>query len=162
MSLTSIRSSGLSIKSYGLSGYGFSFDDDVSDVGAGGASALTITYASGPAANPVQTQWFPSTPWGTVTAMATISPLRADRDMHAQVDTHDPTAGYKSFLAGIRERPEQWSGGSVRLDHSPGIVIPPKTILAMRLDGNALTFLLPKGAITPTTKPISVTFKAYV
>ncbi len=31
----------------GLSGYGFSFDDDVSDVGAGGASALSIIDAPG-------------------------------------------------------------------------------------------------------------------
>ncbi len=104
----------------GLSGYGFSFDDDVSDVGAGGASALPITYASGPSANPVQSQWFPSTPWGAVTVMATISaPEQSGPYQGKSILTIEPQ-DTKGFLAGQRGRPDEWSGWSVRLDHGRG------------------------------------------
>jgi hypothetical protein len=57
----------------GLSGYGFSFDDDASDIGASGTSTLSINYA-GLAGLTNTSEWFASTPWGTVqTANAAIS-----------------------------------------------------------------------------------------
>jgi hypothetical protein len=57
----------------GLSGYGFSFDDDASDIGASGTSTLSINYAGLAGLNNTS-EWFASTPWGTVTtANAAIS-----------------------------------------------------------------------------------------
>lgn len=64
----------------GLSGYGFSVDDDAADVGAGGfplpqtgvlPNNLTITY-SGLAGLNNQNEWFPSVPWGEITGQARI------------------------------------------------------------------------------------------
>jgi hypothetical protein len=57
----------------GLSGYGFSFDDDASDIGAKGTSTLSIAYA-GLDGIKNKSEWFASTPWGVVTTEgATIS-----------------------------------------------------------------------------------------
>jgi len=55
-----------------LSGYGFSFDDDTADVGANGAKSLAITVG-GLKGLINDSEWFPSTPWGEITAHATIS-----------------------------------------------------------------------------------------
>jgi len=56
-----------------LSGYGFSFDDDASDIGAGGTSSLVINYA-GLTGLTNTSEWFASTPWGVVPSKdATIS-----------------------------------------------------------------------------------------
>lgn len=49
----------------GLSGYGFSFDDDASDIGAKGTSTLAVNYA-GLAGLNNPFEWFMSTPWGVV------------------------------------------------------------------------------------------------
>jgi hypothetical protein len=49
----------------GLSGYGFSFDDDASDIGASGTSTLSLAYA-GLDGIPNRTEWFASTQWGVV------------------------------------------------------------------------------------------------
>ena len=57
----------------GLSGYGFSFDDDVADVGAGGATAFEIIDAPGATDYPQTKEWYPSTPWASLTADAMIS-----------------------------------------------------------------------------------------
>lgn len=148
----------------GLSGYGFSFDDDVSDVGAGGASSLVITYASGPTANPVSSQWFPSTPWGTVTAMATISPAPAD------LPPNSPYAG-KSFLTILPQDAKAFwevsaddsnNGlvGAYVSTTAPGITIPTNTNLFANYNSNTLQFVL-STSVTPTTIPIPVTFTGY-
>jgi len=54
----------------GLSGYGFSFDDDAADVGANSTSALSIAVGGLDGLYPQQ--WFASTPYGSVSSMATI------------------------------------------------------------------------------------------
>jgi hypothetical protein len=56
----------------GLSGYGFSLDDDTADVGTNGTSTLSVAVGGlGGLTN--QTQWAPSAQWGTVSSLATIS-----------------------------------------------------------------------------------------
>jgi len=56
----------------GLSGYGFSFDDDTADVGAEGASELSVAVGG---LNGLRNtfEWAPSAQWGTVSSLATIS-----------------------------------------------------------------------------------------
>jgi hypothetical protein len=146
----------------GLSGYGFSFDDDVSDVGAGGASALTVTYASGPAANPVASQWFPSTPWGAVTAMATISaPEPSTGDYPDQsILTIQPQDAKAFWEVSADDMPNGLVGAYVSTTAN-GISIPPKTNLSVNLNSNALQFVLSTG-VTETDTPIPVTFTGYL
>jgi len=55
----------------GLSGYGFSFDDDAADVGANSTSTLSVAVG-GLNKLPNPEEWFPSTPYGTVSSQATI------------------------------------------------------------------------------------------
>jgi hypothetical protein len=55
----------------GLSGYGFSFDDDAADVGANSTSTLSIAVG-GLNKLPNSKEWFPSTPYGSVSSQATI------------------------------------------------------------------------------------------
>jgi hypothetical protein len=145
----------------GLSGYGFSFDDDVSDVGAGGTSSLDITYASGPAANPTTSQWFPSTPWGAVTAMATISaPLTSGQWKGDSILTIEPqdTAAYWQVSADDKNN---GLVGAYVSTTARGIGIPPKTNLYFNLNSNTLQFVLSRG-LTATTTPIPVTFTGYL
>lgn len=59
-------------KKLGLSGYGFSFDDDAADVGADNTGTLSIAVG-GLKGLPNQHEWFGGTPYGTgLTAMATV------------------------------------------------------------------------------------------
>ena len=144
----------------GLSGYGFSFDDDVSDVRAGGTSTLSITYASGPAANPVESQWFPSTPWlrdrhGNHLCTPDRWEIRRD------VGANDRAAGCKSILA-----VELTTSKMVWLEHTsrprpPGSVFRRRPISCCESNSNSLQFVLSKG-VTQTTAPIPVTFTGYV
>jgi hypothetical protein len=138
----------------GLSGYGFSFDDDVSDVGAGGASMLTVTYASSPQILPMQSQWFPSSPWGTVTAMATISDY-GDKSML----TLQPQSVKAYWQVSANDTKNGLIGAYVSTT-APGITIPPGTNLFAGLDSNQLQFELSTKS-TPTTTPILVTFTGY-
>lgn len=55
----------------GLSGYGFSFDDDTADVGADGTSELSITVG-GLEGLTNKSEWKPSTPWGVVKSQGTV------------------------------------------------------------------------------------------
>jgi hypothetical protein len=145
----------------GLSGYGFSFDDDVSDVGAGGASALTITYASGPAANPVQSQWFPSTPWGSVTAMASISAPQQTGDYAGKsILTVQPQSVKAFWQAYANDLPNGLVGAYVSTT-ATGVSIPPNTNLFFNLNENSLQFVLSAG-VAQTTTPIPVTFSGYL
>ncbi len=144
----------------GLSGYGFSFDDDVSDVGAGGASALTITYASGPAANPVQSQWFPSTPWGAVTVMATISAPEQSGDYKGMSILTIQPQDTKAYWQVSADDSTNGLVGAYVSTTAKGISIPPKTNLFFNLNSNALQFVLSAG-VTQTTTPIPVTFTGY-
>jgi hypothetical protein len=56
----------------GLSGYGFSFDDDTADVGANGTSTLSVAVGGLPDGFN-KSSWSPSAQWGTVSSLATIS-----------------------------------------------------------------------------------------
>jgi hypothetical protein len=145
----------------GLSGYGFSFDDDVSDVGAAGASAITVTYASGPAANPVVSQWFPSTPWGAVTAMATISPAPNDSKYKGKSILTIEPEDTKVFWQVSADDSNNGQVGAYVSTKDPAVKIPAKTNLLASLDSNALQFVL-STAVKPTTKPIPVTFTGYL
>ena len=59
-------------KELGLSGDGFSFDADTADVGANGTSTLSIALGGlGGLSN--TSAWSPSTQWGTVKSLATIT-----------------------------------------------------------------------------------------
>jgi hypothetical protein len=79
-----------------LSGYGFSFDDDASDIGAGGTSSLSVSYA-GLGGLPKSDEWFASTPWGVVHSKdATIS----------QYSGTDPTLQTKTMVA----LQQSWAG----------------------------------------------------
>jgi hypothetical protein len=59
-------------KKLGLSGYGFSFDDDTADVGANGTSTLSVAVGGLPESFN-RSQWAPSAQWGTVSSLGTIS-----------------------------------------------------------------------------------------
>jgi hypothetical protein len=59
-------------KKLGLSGYGFSFDDDTADVGANGTSTLSVAVG-GPEGLANDSPWSPNAQWGTVRSWATIS-----------------------------------------------------------------------------------------
>ncbi len=149
----------------GLSGYGFSFDDDVSDVGAGGASSLSIINAPGAKDYPQSDQWFPSTPWHTVTASARIAPVP-----DSVIKLHPEWAG-KSMLTIVPEDVKAW--WQVKADDLPsgligayistkaaGINVPANTNLLAGLDSNALEYVLSQN-VTNTSTPISITFAAY-
>jgi hypothetical protein len=140
----------------GLSGYGFSFDDDVSDIGAGGASAITITYASGPTANPISKQWFPSAPWGNVTAMATISKAGSNPDYPGKSILTVQAADVKAFWQVMADDKANGLVGA----YVTGAGIKPGTNLFFNLGSNTLQFVL-SGPATPTTTPIKVTFSGY-
>jgi hypothetical protein len=145
----------------GLSGYGFSFDDDVSDVGAGGASALTITYASGPDASPVPKQWFPSTPWGAVTVMATLSaPEQSGPYQGKSILTIEPQ-DTKGFWQVSADDPMNGLVGAYVSTTNKETSIPSGTNLFFSLNSNALQFVLSTG-MTATTAPIAVTFTGYL
>jgi hypothetical protein len=138
----------------GLSGYGFSFDDDVSDVGAGGASALAITNAPGATNFPQKSQWFPSTPWGNVTAMATIS-----QDGGNSVLTIVPQDVKAYWQLKANDKPSGLIGAYISTT-TAGINIPSGTNLQAGLDSNLLTYQLSQN-VTTTTTPIPITFTAY-
>jgi hypothetical protein len=145
----------------GLSGYGFSFDDDVSDVGAAGASAITVTYASGPAANPVESQWFPSTPWGAVTAMATISSAPDNSPYKGKSILTIEPEDTKVFWEVSADDLNNGQVGAYVSTKDSAIKIPAKTNLLASLNSNTLQFVL-STAVKPTTKPIAVTFTGYL
>jgi hypothetical protein len=56
----------------GLSGYGFSFDDDAADIGANGTSTLSITYNGLNGINN-KSEWHVNNKWGPVSSPVTIS-----------------------------------------------------------------------------------------
>lgn len=147
----------------GLSGYGFSFDDDAADIGAGGASTLTVTYASGASTLPITKQWYPSTPWGNVTAMATISPAGSNPKYPGKsiltIQPQDVKAFWQVFAD---DKANSLVGAYVLSTASTGKpgYIPPGTNLFFNLNSNQLQFVL-SGPATPTTTPISVTFTGY-
>jgi hypothetical protein len=60
-------------KKLGLSGYGFSVDDDTADVGANGSDSL-LYVVSGNNGLKNTFEWFPSLPWGQITALAKVIP----------------------------------------------------------------------------------------
>jgi hypothetical protein len=82
----------------GLSGYGFALDDDVSDVGAPGASQLLVSVGGpGGLANPVE--WKPALPFGPVQsttgqiAKGSTALTGLDPDVVAQLVSADPNIG---------------------------------------------------------------------
>jgi hypothetical protein len=96
----------------GLSGYGFSFDDDASDIGANGTGALNINFAGLSGFNNPH-EWYLSTPWGTVKAVnaslsldngkpiVTLPQTWAGLQLFNQVRPDDPlNAALGAYLAG--------------------------------------------------------------
>lgn len=84
-------------KKLGLSGYGFSVDDDTADVGANGTdSLLLVVSGSSGLKNP--NEWFPSLPWGQITALAKVIPQDSgpaiiqllDATQYQQIRPDDP------------------------------------------------------------------------
>ncbi len=145
----------------GLSGYGFSFDDDVSDVGAGGSSALTVTYAPGAESFPTKSQWFPSTPYGSVPALATISaPETSGMFKGKSILTIAPQDA-KAFWQVSADDAKNGLVGAYVSTTAPGITIPPNTNLLASKDSNGLQFALSTGVLTPTTTPITITLTGY-
>jgi hypothetical protein len=133
-------------KQLGLSGYGFSFDDDTADVGANGTSTLSITFAGLKGLdNPFE--WAPSAQWGTVSAMATISQVGgqtilaiqpSDRDIYFQVTADDPANAVVGAYV--------WGNNIPRGTRLVGFGLL-----------NQLQFVL-SGTVPATTHPIKVTF----
>ncbi|WP_165251234.1 hypothetical protein [Paludisphaera soli] len=73
----------------GLSGYGFSFDDDTADVGANGTSTLSIAIG-GLKGLGNQVEWAPSAQWGTVGSLATITQGTGDLAGQSIISLQDP------------------------------------------------------------------------
>jgi hypothetical protein len=83
----------------GLSGYGFSFDDDAADIGAGGASTLSFSYG-GLNGLPNHQEWAANTQWGPVTAKnATLSKYTVDNN--PDLPKGSPIANFTQDWAGI-------------------------------------------------------------
>ncbi|MDR3639465.1 MAG: hypothetical protein P4L84_37035 [Isosphaeraceae bacterium] len=132
----------------GLSGYGFSFDDDTADVGANGATKLAIAVGGLSGLNNTF-EWTPSAQWGTVSSLATISQgtgrlagktiiTLQDRSVYNQVRPNDPA-------------------NSVIGAYVSGAGITPGTNLAATADIGANQFVLSMNAPT-TTQPVLLTF----
>lgn len=145
----------------GLSGYGFSFDDDASDIGANGTSTLSTTYAAGTSKLPVDSQWYASTPWGTVTgATATISPITSGQYAGLSMLTIQPTAqGVKAYWQVAADDPKNGVVGAY-ITGNAGNGIPAGTRLLANGPSNLLQYVL-SAAATTTTTPISITFTGY-
>jgi len=132
----------------GLSGYGFSFDDDTADVGANGTSTLSIAIG-GLAGLTNPSQWSPSTQWGTVSSLATISQGTGDFAGKTIVSLQDATV-YNQL--GADDPANAVTGAYVS---GPGIK--PGTNLAANALIDQNQFVLSQNAPTSTT-PVLLTF----
>ena len=144
-----------------LSGYGFSFDDDVSDVGAGGSSALYHYLRLRPGCKPRPVPMVSEYPvgrrdrhgnhicaWNSPGLIKACRYSRSNRRMQKafwQVSADDKNNGLV---------------GAYVSTTANGVSIPPKTNLFFNLNSNALQFVLSTG-VTQTTTPIPVTFTGY-
>jgi hypothetical protein len=132
----------------GLSGYGFSFDDDTSDVGANGASQLAVTVG-GLNGLKIKSEWAPSTPWGTVSSLATVAQVEIDGKMQTVVTLLDKTV-YNQVHA-------QDLSNSVPGAYVSGGVITPGTFVLATADIGLNQFVLSQYAPSTTT-PVLLTF----
>lgn len=141
----------------GLSGYGFSVDDDTADVGAATSpytpvdqqvlpNNLQIVF-SGLGNLPEQKEWFGSVNWGTVTDTGTISN-----------PTSGPNAGKTIVTLQTQEKYWQISppGPALVGAYVSGQGIIPGTVVAAQGDVNSLVLILSNHA--PDAQSVSITF----
>ena len=89
----------------GLSGYGFSLDDDVADIGAGGASQLKVAIG-GTQGLPNRYQWSWGAQYGVVETSGQVDFSNPNKIFgfnevdYWQINPNDPTAGPGAFVAG--------------------------------------------------------------
>ena len=113
----------------GLSGYGFSVDDDVADVGANGATQLQVSIG-GLNGLSNHDEWTWGAPFGSVTGKGQINKTTApnritglDPLLLAQLNGEDPNVGPGALVkgqgvaAGTRVVSIDWGNHSVILDH---------------------------------------------
>jgi hypothetical protein len=116
----------------GLSGYGFSFDDDASDIGAPGTSTLNINFAGLKGfTNP--NEWYMSTPWGTVKAANANVSLQDGKPGVALPLTWDGIQLYNQV------RPDDRANSALGA-YLAGTGIVNDTRILQLLDGNNLRF----------------------
>lgn len=149
----------------GMSGYGFSTDDDIANVGAFTSpyatdpsktilpNNLVITFGGGTSTLPQPQQWFPGVPWGTVKTTGTVT-----------------TSGGKAYVTLTAGQVPQYyevipvtpgqSGAANVSSTTPGLLPMGTTVNIRNLESN-LSFLLnvPKGqTVTPSGGTVSLTF----
>ncbi len=138
-------------KELGLSGYGFSFDDDTADVGANGTSTLSVAVG-GLKGLPNSSEWGASAQWGTVTNLATISQVTTPQGTtESVISLQDPTV-YNQLSAND-------PANSVVGAYVSGPGIKPGTNLAATAIINQYQFVLSQPAAS-TTQPVMLTFSA--
>jgi hypothetical protein len=136
----------------GLSGYGFSFDDDTADVGANDASQLAVTVGGLNGLNN-KVNWGPSAQWGTVSSLATIS-----QGTGGLAGTTINTLQYKTVYNQVRPNdPNNSVIGAYVSGVGSGII--PGTNLAATADIGRNQFVLSQNAPS-SANPVLLTFTA--
>jgi hypothetical protein len=137
-------------KKLGLSGYGFSFDDDTADVNADGSNDL-YAAVGGPDGLPNKDEWKPSAPWGPKSSDATISDT-----VPGYVGKTVITLANKTVYNQLKA--DDAANGVVGA-YVTGKGITPGTNLLATANINQNQFVLSKPA-TPTNTPVRVDFSA--
>ena len=145
----------------GLSGYGFSLDDDVADIGADWATSLAISIG-GLNGLPNHVEYTPGAPFGVVSTTATVNTTDLNQLFNMPVN---------AFWSVMPDAPDTGNVGA--FVNGPGITttVPPTTHLLRYGDLNAHNFFLSLplqnvsngtytytfyGAGTPNTAPLTV------
>jgi hypothetical protein len=136
-----------------LSGYGFSFDDDISDVDATGSSTLYIAVG-GLKSLPNQDEWSPSATWGTKQSMATISNNESAYPGKTVISLEGKDS--KTIYNQLKADGPEIVGAYVTSD-KPGL-IPKGTNLAATGLINKNQFILSEKVVNPPAGPVLLTF----
>ena len=145
----------------GLSGYGFSFDDDAADVGADQTGTLSIAFG-GLQGLPNPKEWFPSTPYGSVSSLATIRLGNAqDGNMpdgtpwlnKPLLTVQDPIVFYQ-----VKATDAANSLDGAYVSSSTGNLPKGTQIILYGPDLRKQEFLLSGSNLAPTSAPFTVTF----
>jgi hypothetical protein len=145
-------------KVLGMSGYGFSTDDDIADVGAGRSAFATnpilpnnlVIAFGGTNKLPQTQQWFPGVPWGNVPSSGTVSSTSGGKAYVSLLPGgKNPTTSQITQYYEVLPVTSGQSGAAYVL--GPGI--PAGVTVATRKDETYMSFWLnvPKGeTVTPS------------
>lgn len=137
----------------GLSGYGFSFDDDAADVGADLTNSLAIAIG-GTTGLPNQKQYFPSTPYGTgLTSQATIRLS----DSHDLLPLNTPILRVQDKIVYHQVKATDVANALTGAFVSGGTLAKGTQIVGYG-DNNAQEFILSANVTAAVSTPFTITF----